>query len=190
MHRRNYIKNSLFERTKVSLFQTTWEVVIWMCAEGQNLVTSTISVFLFNSFSPWNFPPWAVSFLRFTLCILFFLYLHFISLKYLGRNLEGQREWAQGPSEPMFLLNPSSTSEWSLCLWKVQWPSPLGPSHLQVAKWQTLKIWKSHTHRIYYPGKLGFQIWQQWKRATLKKKKKLGTMWMISKTSGLGLFFQ
>lgn len=103
---------------------------------------------------PWDFPLGASLLSLLPVLPLFTLYQPL----YLGGNLEGEGQPAQGLSEL-----PVPAVAWSLVAGKLPRPSPSGPSCLQVAKRQHFKFGNLYPHRIYYPGKLDFQIWQQWK---------------------------
>lgn len=139
-----------FETTNIFLLHTTEEHVL----KAQYQVRHTTGVFLLTlSFpgtllcrqlpysSPLSASPSS------------FVYI-FIGLKYLGRNLHGKEQWAQGLREPSFLLSQSLllTEAWSPE--GFHGGAQVGPSRLQVAKQQTLQVWKS----LSTPDILSWQI--------------------------------
>ena len=90
----------------------------------------------------------------FSPCFLFFLCLCFIRLKYLGRNLEGEGQWAQGLRELPFLPRLFPNARGSLVPERFSGQAQVGPSCLWVAKQPTLQVWKS----LSTPDILSWQI--------------------------------
>lgn len=132
-----------------------------MCAEGQELVvTGTTSVFLFNSFSFWDFSPWTVSFLSVPFLSLFTFYKPQILGKKSGRaETVGPRPG--GAHVPSRALSHSYVKVGSL---KASMTKPKWALHASgLLSDKHFKFGNLYPHRIYYPGKLDFQIWQQWK---------------------------
>lgn len=155
---KSYIKNSLFEGKKVSLFQTTWEVVVWMCVEGQGLIIGTICAFLFN----------------FSLqAVLFFSASFPVSLSASVYILLASNTWeeiwkgrdsglkAQVSPHSFSTRFPLLSESWVLkgSRAKPKW----APHTCRLLSNRSCKFRNLYPHWIYYPGKLDFQKWQQWK---------------------------
>lgn len=155
---KSYVKNNLFEGMKVSLSQTTWEVVVWMSVEGQGLMISTVRVFLFT------FSLQAVPFLSdsFPAPLSASVYILLASDTWeeiwKGRDSE-LKAWVSPhsfsarfplPSESWVLKGSMAKPKWAL-------------HTCRLLSNRSSKFGNLYPHRIYYPGKLDFQIWQQWK---------------------------
>lgn len=142
-----------------------------MCVKGQNQSQVQLVIFFSTSSSLGLFSLGYLLSLCFSPCFPFFLCLHFLSLKYLGRNLEGQREWAEDLSEPRCFAAclPLPSKTWVPERFNDR--AQEGPSRLRVAKRHALQVWKSLSTSDILSWQIGLSDLAAVERVTWKKKR-------------------